>query len=114
MGGDNQPQVLLQLLARLLVSGHAPGDAVAAPRWRLTRPGHPFALWAERGPSGVEVEAHAPTAWVDGLADRAHAVTRSQHHGTAFGHAQVIEVTDEGMLAGAADPRADVGAVAAC
>ncbi len=35
MGGDIQPQVVLQLLARLLHSGHSPGRAVRAPRWAL-------------------------------------------------------------------------------
>ena len=36
MGGDSQPQVLLQLLARLLRHGQSPGRAVTAPRWVLT------------------------------------------------------------------------------
>ena len=38
MGGDSQPQVLLQLLARLLLHGESPGRAVSAPRW-THRPG---------------------------------------------------------------------------
>jgi gamma-glutamyltranspeptidase len=33
MGADAQPQVLLQLIVRLLALGEAAGDAVAAPRW---------------------------------------------------------------------------------
>src|SRR5207302_4871791 len=35
MGGDSQPQVLLQLLARLLAAGQTPAAAVAGGRWRL-------------------------------------------------------------------------------
>jgi gamma-glutamyltranspeptidase/glutathione hydrolase len=34
-GGDNQPQVNLQVLTRILDLGEAPGDAVAAPRWSV-------------------------------------------------------------------------------
>lgn len=34
-GGDNQPQVNLQVLARLLDFGMAPEDAVAEPRWSI-------------------------------------------------------------------------------
>src|SRR5690606_11247596 len=37
MSGDSQPQVVLQLLARLLRVGERPGTAVAAPRWVLAR-----------------------------------------------------------------------------
>jgi len=34
-GGDNQPQVNLQVLTRILDFGETPGEAVAAPRWSL-------------------------------------------------------------------------------
>ena len=37
MGGDAQPQILLQLLARVLAGGEQPGAAMEAPRWMLTR-----------------------------------------------------------------------------
>jgi gamma-glutamyltranspeptidase/glutathione hydrolase len=36
-GGDNQPQVNLQVLARLLDFGEAPSAAIGAPRWSLAR-----------------------------------------------------------------------------
>ena len=46
MGGDAQPQVLLQLLVRMLVLGQDPGAAVAAPRWILSRePTNAFDTW---------------------------------------------------------------------
>src|SRR5262249_21264682 len=46
MGGDAQPQVLLQLIVRLLALGQAPGQAIAAPRRAGSsegpaRPAHP-------------------------------------------------------------------------
>ena len=117
MGGDSQPQILLQLLARLLRHDESPGRAVRAGRWVL---GHRspagdhggFDTWAGDGPERVEVEAHAPAAWDAGLAARGHEVWRSPaaiDHG--FGHAQVIALSD-GVLAGIADPRSLDGAAA--
>jgi gamma-glutamyltranspeptidase/glutathione hydrolase len=117
MGGDSQPQILVQLLARLLRNGESPGRAVRAGRWVL---GHRapagehggFDTWAGDGPDRVEVEAHAPAAWDAGLAERGHDVWRSPaaiDHG--FGHAQVIALSD-GVLAGIADPRSLDGAAA--
>jgi gamma-glutamyltranspeptidase/glutathione hydrolase len=115
MGGDAQPQIVLQLLARLLRHDQSPGSAVRSGRWVLGAGGAPsehggFDLWTGEGPGCIEVEAHAPERWDTGLADRGHDVRRSRDevdHG--FGHAQVIEVTD-GVLAGAADPRSLDGA----
>ena len=110
MGGDSQPQVLLQLLARLLRDGQPPGRAVAAPRWVLGGDGS-FRTWDGDGPGFLAIEAHAAGGWEEGLAGRGHDVRRSPHpvdHG--FGHAQVIEVVDAGVLRGVADPRALDGA----
>src|SRR5262245_21339591 len=109
MGGDSQPQVLLQLLARLLTHGHRPGRAVAAPRWVLGG-AVSFRTWDGDGPGFLAIEAHAGDDWEEGLAGRGHEVRRSPEpvdHG--FGHAQVIEVAD-GALCGVADPRALDGA----
>ena len=50
MGGDSQPQVLLQLLARLLLHGQSPGRAVSAPRWTLGRDGTGFDTWTGSRP----------------------------------------------------------------
>jgi gamma-glutamyltranspeptidase/glutathione hydrolase len=108
MGGDAQPQIVLQLLTRLLRHGEAPGRAVGAGRW-VFGPGG-FDTWSGDGPGHVQVEAHASMAWDAGLADRGHEVQRSAlfvDH--AFGHAQMIEAVDE-VLAGVGDPRALDGA----
>ena len=46
MGGDAQPQIISQLLARLLRSGQDPATAIAAPRLTLDAPAAgPFRLW---------------------------------------------------------------------
>jgi gamma-glutamyltranspeptidase / glutathione hydrolase len=112
MGGDGQPQVVLQLLARLLHNSQSPGRAVASGRWRLCKDGSTgFDTWDDPAGIVVEVEGHA-APWDEGLARRGHRVRRVQPHSSAFGHAHVIEVTEDGILAGAADHRALSGAAA--
>jgi gamma-glutamyltranspeptidase/glutathione hydrolase len=108
MGGDAQPQILLQVLAHLLHREAPAGAAVEAPRWRLGGGG--FGIWDEGGPSEIAIEKDAGDAWAEGLAERGHEVVRSRvspDHG--FGHAQVI-TADGDMLDGAADPRTVTGA----
>jgi len=113
MGADAQPQVLLQLIVRLLALREAAGDAVAAPRWVLSRePTNSFDVWHLGSPPLVRLEHDAPAAWSHGLRERGYEVVESPPGDQAFGHAQVIRVTDEGLLSGAADPRAGDGAFA--
>jgi gamma-glutamyltranspeptidase/glutathione hydrolase len=111
MGGDGQPQVLLQLLARALAGGEAPGPALDAGRWVLGPGG--FATWEGDGPSTIRVESHASEAWDEGLRARGHEVERStQAIDLGFGQAHMIQVGADGVLDGAADPRAPAGAAA--
>jgi gamma-glutamyltranspeptidase/glutathione hydrolase len=113
MGGDAQPQVLLQLAVRLLALGEPAGDAVAAPRWVLSRePTNSFDVWHLESPPLVRLEHGAPAAWGRGLSDRGYEVVQSPPGDDIFGHAQVIRVTGDGMLSGAADPRVGDGAFA--
>ena len=111
MGGDSQPQLVLQLLARSLAAGEAPGPVISAPRVVLARSaaGSGFDLWD--GPDGLLVEDHAPAGWLEGLSERGHDVVVRNGFGAGFGHAHLIEVTDDG-LRGAADPRAVIGSAA--
>jgi gamma-glutamyltranspeptidase/glutathione hydrolase len=110
-GGDAQPQVVLQPLARLLHTGQDTAAALAAGRWTLRGPGDAsgFGTWDRGGEVEVLVEGQAPSSWAGGLASRGHPVqvTSSFNHG--FGHAQVI-VRRAGGLEGAADPRSLAGA----
>ena len=113
MGGDVQPQTILQLLVRLLHAGEPPGTVVSAPRWLLRRAGgRGFDLW-DADTVALAVEADAPAAWFDGLAARGHEVVRIGSADHAAGHAQLIDITPSGTLAGASDPRAGSGAAAA-
>jgi gamma-glutamyltranspeptidase/glutathione hydrolase len=109
MGGDSQPQVVLQLLARMLRNGQDPGAVISAPRWVLGDGG--FAVWGGDGPAFVRLEAGAPAGWFDGLASRGHQIQAVDgFHG--FGHAHLIERDEDGVLHGASDPRALTGAAA--
>lgn len=105
MGGDAQPQILLQVITRLLRHGQTPGEAIAAPRWRFGS-GTGFDTWHDGHPPVIELEDG--TGWHDGLASLGHRVR--QVPGGAFGHAHLIDVLPDGMLAGASDPRARTGA----
>ena len=74
MGGDAQPQIIVQLLARLLHAGQDPATAIAAPRLTLDAPSAgPFRLWWGDDLT-VLVESDAPPAWAGGLAGRGHRV----------------------------------------
>ncbi|MBB6032678.1 gamma-glutamyltransferase family protein [Phytomonospora endophytica] len=103
MGGDTQPQILLQLLTRVLRDGQSAGTAMDAPRWRVGNVTG-FDTWADAD-APIELEEAAPASW-DALTERGHRVARTA---ATYGHAQLIEITGEGMRAGASDPRAVVG-----
>lgn len=111
MGGDSQPQIVLQLLARLLHSKQEPGDAIAAPRWRFAG-NNPsgFHTWAKASELVLQLEGHntVDAARLQGLG---HDIEYLGEYDSAFGHAHLIEV-QENILAGAADPRALAGGVA--
>lgn len=107
MGGDSQPQILLQLLARTLHHRQPPGEAMAAPRWVVRGvDGTGFETWTS-GRTEVALEPASPAGWADGLRARGHNVVEVPA-GETFGHAHLIEATDRG-LAGAADPRTLIG-----
>ena len=110
MGGDAQPQIIVQLLARLLQAGHDPATAITAPRLTLDAPSAgPFRLWWGEDLT-VLVEADAPAAWPAGLTRHGHRVrTIGAFDPVAVGCAQIIQTerdgTDSRLLVGASDPR---------
>jgi gamma-glutamyltranspeptidase / glutathione hydrolase len=111
-GGDGQPQILLQVLARLLAAGQAPGRAIGSPRWVLAGSGQGFDTWTAAGGPTVVVESTAPSSWRSGLEDRGHRTREGAAFDHGFGHANLIVVDERGVLAGAADPRARIGGCA--
>ena len=118
MGGDAQPQIILQLLARLLLAGHDPATAITAPRLTLDAPSAgPFRLWWGEDLT-VLVEADAPPAWRAGLTGHGHRVrTIGAFDPVAVGCAQIIQTERDGTgawrLVGASDPRSPAGAALA-
>ena len=114
MGGDAQPQIIVQLLARLLLTGQDPATAITAPRLTLDAPSAgPFRLWWGEDLT-VLVEADAPPAWLSGLAGHGHRVrTISAFDPVAVGCAQIIQLEHDGAgsgrQVGATDPRSPAG-----
>ena len=112
MGGDAQPQVVLQLLAAL-AAGRTPAQALEQPRWMLVGPRQDgfdtWDPWADGAVAAtVSLEAQAPQAWEDALRARGHRVERALH-GRGFGHAHVLVRRADGSVAAASDPRAGTG-----
>jgi len=117
MGGDAQPQIISQLLARVLHSRQDPATAITAARLVLDAPAPgPFRLWWGDD-LGVLVESDAPPGWRAGLEMRGHHVRPiSAFDPVAVGCAQIIAVERDKSgghrLVGASDPRSpDGGAV---
>ena len=109
MGGDAQPQILVQLLARLLHAGEDPATAISSARVVLEAVGAPpFRLWQAPTRSAL-MESHAPPDWQDGLAARGHRVRAvGAFNPVEVGCAQIISVDhreDRLVCAGATDPR---------
>lgn len=107
MGGDAQPQIVLQMLASLLLFDQDPGRAVGRGRWRIASDSG-FDTWRPDVGRRIELEEHVPAAVAEGLAARGHRIAEVDA-GSAFGHAHAIEITRHGTVAGAADPRALTG-----
>ena len=112
MGGDAQPQVVLQMLARLLHCGQSPAEILGAGRWILLGP-DAFATWTPGWRPPVALEPHVPAAWAGGLVSRGHDVVGLDENPKLSGHAHLIDVGTDGTLCGAAEPRAELGAASA-
>jgi gamma-glutamyltranspeptidase/glutathione hydrolase len=119
MGGDGQPQIILQLLARLLHCGEDAATAVASARFVLDAPqAGPFRLW-HGDDLTVRLESHAPPAWPLALEERGHRVhTIRALDAAAVGCAQIVSVAPAaastasrpmGLITGASDPRSPEG-----
>ena len=114
MGGDAQPQIVLQLLARVLAGGESTEAAMEAPRWMLTRDdASPFGVWNREGLPTVAIERSAPAGWASGLRRRGYDVAEMPAGDPGFGHAQLIRATSDGLLSAASDSRAPAGGVVA-
>ena len=102
MGGDGQPQTMVQLVTGLLDDGLDPQAAVDRPRWVA----HTEAAGAPLGPVAIEADGADP-ALVEGLRARGHEVEIVEARTPLMGWAQLIRRRPDGSYEGGADPRAD-------
>jgi gamma-glutamyltranspeptidase/glutathione hydrolase len=108
MGGDAQPQVVLQMAARRFAAEQRVGHLMTASRFSLTVPAaQGFNTWSATGPLTVAVEAGS--RWIEGLQARGHHVEERRWGDGLFGHAHMIDVVGD-HFEGVADPRALTGA----
>ena len=97
-GGDAQAQIHLQLITNLVDHVMEPQETIDAPRW----------IAGGDEPTTVTLEDRFPEATIDDLANRGHAVHRTDRWARGVGHAQIIlRDATTGLLSGGADPRAD-------
>jgi gamma-glutamyltranspeptidase len=102
MGGEGQPQTQAALVTRLIDRGLAPQAAVEAPRWLLGR------TWGDAS-RALRLEARFDAATIESLRARGHDVQVVEPWSDLMGHAHVIRIDADGLVAGS-DPRADGGA----
>jgi gamma-glutamyltranspeptidase/glutathione hydrolase len=102
MGGDGQPQTMIQLVTGLVDDGLEPQAVVDRPRWVVATeaPGHPL------GPVSLESDGWDATT-VAALEALGHEATLIEPRTPATGWAQVIRRRSDGSYEGGADPRAD-------
>src|SRR5665213_3009189 len=107
MGGDGQPQILLQFLHQLIDRGLDVQRALDHPRWVYGR--HELTERPDLATGEtVLVESRMPDDIVAGLRQRGHRVEPLGPYENAMGHAHAIVIDAErGTLAGGGDPRAD-------
>ena len=112
MGGDAQPQIMLQVSARLFHYRQTPARALGAGRWALKGPKTGFDTWTTPQRPTVTIEGQAPDLWAGALARRGHRTETTPAWDSGFGHACVILSGRDGMWIGSGDPRTVVGTCA--
>jgi gamma-glutamyltranspeptidase/glutathione hydrolase len=106
-GGDGQPQWNMQLITNLIDFDMNVQETVEAPRW-LDFPGTDPAD-AEKQ-AELRIEKRVAEQTLKDLKSRGHNVVLLEPH-AAGGAAQIIEIMENGVLAGGSDPRADGSAI---
>ncbi|MFG1704203.1 gamma-glutamyltransferase family protein [Nonomuraea sp. M3C6] len=104
MGGKAQPQILTQVLLRLL-AGASPAEAVAAPRWVVG------GLEVGQPEDTISVEADAGPRTVAALATTGAPMIELPAGSEWVGHAHVVAMALDGRPVAESDPRSDGAAV---
>jgi gamma-glutamyltranspeptidase len=99
MGGESQPQILLQVLSKLF-AGQSCQEAVSAPRWTV-------GAWDRGEPRHtLSFERDIPADLRDQLSDWDGPVKELPSRSSQVGHTQVVQVSGARVSSGT-DPRAD-------
>lgn len=104
MGGDGQPQTQAAIFSRYAMFGQELQSAVTAPRWLLGR------TWGNNS-NTLKLESRFPEDVIQALKRKGHDIEVVQDFDEMMGHAGAIVRDEQGVLAGAVDPRSD-GSVA--
>lgn len=107
MGGDAQPLVQAEVFTRVALYGQGLQQAVSAPRWCLAR-----GLDGAKVAPGIQIEDRFGEEVIGRLRAAGHAVQVVGPWDSLMGHAGALMRRPDGIIEGAADPRAD-GVVAA-
>jgi gamma-glutamyltranspeptidase/glutathione hydrolase len=99
MGGKSQPQILAQVLMRLL-AGAAPADAVAAPRWVV-------GTFGQGNENVVLAEAALGDAGRQALSRVGLPLVFGAERDDRAGHVQFVRRHPSGHFESATDPRGD-------
>jgi oxamate amidohydrolase len=100
-GGDAQPQVQAAVFSRYALFGEGLQQAVGAPRWVLGR-----------GSEALSVESRFDPELIEALRRAGHEVDLAAPCDSRMGHAGALCRHADGLIEGAADPRADASVAA--
>ncbi|ANE47645.1 gamma-glutamyltranspeptidase [Paenibacillus swuensis] len=99
-GGEGQPQTQLSIVTAVLDYGLNIDEAIRKPRWVYGR------TWGDSGDT-LKLEGRIPEEITQELATWGHAVERVGNWDGMMGQSQGIQVSSDGAMIGAADPRGD-------
>lgn len=100
MGGEGQPQTQAALLTRYAQYGVDLQDAITAPRWLLGK------TWGE-DTTTLKLESGMDHALVKALENAGHEIELVSPANDIMGHAGAVVLHEDGLIAGANDPRSD-------
>ncbi|MGC8644805.1 MAG: gamma-glutamyltransferase family protein [Thermoplasmata archaeon] len=104
MGGDIQPQIHIQMLMSLVDRLEDPQSVLDRPRWAF-----PYTIYDK--PSRIICESEDLRNSLSGKMKQLQCL--NQGFSSEFGHAQIVTLLPNGVVAGAADPRGDGVAIPA-
>ena len=103
-GADGQPQTLALLLSLVIDHGLDPRRALSRPRYLLGR------TFSDSRDS-LKLEAGLDESTFDALAALGHEISRIDAFSPIGGQAGIIQISEDGQMLGAHDPRSDGGAI---